>query len=81
VAAVRRLALTIREAAAACGMAEPTLRDAVKHGEIAVVPVGQGRLKGRYLILPDDLEAYLRRRRRPAGWECEAAANDQAGGK
>jgi hypothetical protein len=66
VAAIHRLALTIREAAAACGMAEPTLRDAVRRGEVAVVSIGQGRLKGRYLILPDDLEAYLHRLRRPA---------------
>lgn len=67
--AVPRFALTVREAAASCGMAEATLRDAVKRGEVAVVVIGGGNVRGRYLIRPQDLEAFLERRRRPAAWE------------
>ena len=45
---------------------------------LAVVTVGQGRVKGRYLILPADLQAFLQRRRRPAAWESEAPEVEQA---
>lgn len=69
VPAVPRFALTVREAAVACGLKEPTLRDAVKRREVAVVVVGGGRVKGRFVIRPADLEAFLERRRRPAEWE------------
>lgn len=76
--AVQRYALSVREAAASCGMAEGTLRDAVKRGEVAVVTIGQGRVKGRFVILPADLEAFLRRRRRPAAWETDPPEGGRA---
>ena len=64
-----RLSLTVREAAAAMGLREGTVRDLIRRRELAAVRIGGGRIKARWVLLVEDLNEWLERNRRPARWE------------
>jgi HPt (histidine-containing phosphotransfer) domain-containing protein len=68
---ISRIAHTIADAAASLGMPEQTFRDYVRNGEIAYVEYGNGTHKKRKLILPEDLGAWLLRRRVRSKYETE----------
>jgi excisionase family DNA binding protein len=54
-----KLAYTIPEAAAACGLGRTTIYELIKRGELPLVKVG-----GRSLVRRQDLEAMLERKLR-----------------
>ena len=54
------------EASAASGVPATRLREAKRAGELAVVVFAGGEERERCVVLPADLEAFLRRLRRPA---------------
>ncbi len=66
---VPRIAMKPREAAEASGIPLRSLFDMLHREEIAHSVYGRGRCRKRYLIRPEDLEAWLKRHRTPAVWE------------
>jgi excisionase family DNA binding protein len=68
---VPRLSLNVREAAAALGLREGTVRDLILRHELPVVRVGGGTVKARWVLRVEDLAKWLERNRRPARWEGE----------
>jgi len=67
----RPIAVTFDGAAPLCGVPASTLRDFASRGELATFSYGTGRHKQRHVILLADLEACLRRMRKPAKWESD----------
>ena len=55
--------LTIKQAAARLGVSAPTLRKLVNDGELAYVDVGGGRERRSMRFTPQDIEAFLAKRR------------------
>ena len=70
-APIPRLSLNVREAAAALGLREGTVRELIRRRELTVVKVGGGTVKARWVIRIEDLKRWLERNRRPARWESE----------
>ena len=60
---VPRHGYSVRESAASISVPEGTVREAIRLGELVVVNLGHGRIRRRIVILPDDLQAWLRSRR------------------
>lgn len=56
--------LTMSQAATLLGMCERTLREHVRHGEIAYVQKGRGLKRPRKMFDPVDIEAFKARQRR-----------------
>src|SRR4051794_21694337 len=55
--------LTMRQAAAALGVGERTLRDHLRSGDIRYIDVGRGRQRRALRFAPEDLEDFKRSRR------------------
>ncbi|TLX43896.1 helix-turn-helix domain-containing protein [Xanthobacter autotrophicus] len=55
--------LTVDQAAAQIGVCPRTLLELTRRGEIAYISVGLGRVRQRRLYHPDDIAAFVARRR------------------
>ena len=63
------LAVTYSTASELTGVPANTLRDHVSRGELAVIQYAKGKHRGRYVLLIEDLRAWLIRNRIPARLE------------
>ena len=70
-APIERIAYKLSEASAATGIPYQTLLDSVKRKELAAIVYGKGQNRKRYLVFPEDLRVWLRRKRIAARWEEE----------
>ena len=68
------IAVRFDGAAKLSGIPASTLRDFHRRGDLAVCSYGRGAHKKRHVILLADLEACLRRLRKPAQWEKDGTA-------